>query len=571
MTFDPYDFGTVDTTGVASSRAAVQGAIDAAAAAGGGIGNAVVLPSGALRFDNSLDIVTSGITLVGEGYSTLLTVSGPVANKHVIRVRGTSGAPIAGVSLFGLRVQGHGDDSGVTSDRHGIYAQWCNGLHISDVWAHDCTFAALKIDDSEHATVSDFTVMAGSRGTTGGWYGIELGNFNKGAGAGGYSGHHTLSNITTHTPEHSIAVYLCDDVAIGNLTATGGQNDYALNWTGARRVVVNGFTLSTNGGGYIYTEADVTLGTGRTCADLTFANGTARGVVTAAAVQVRDLHGAYITSAPDTRLQNVVMDCSVQTGAVDGIHADANSPRLKVAGCNIVGPVRDGIRVNTDGAAITHTRVAGARGNNASAGAINLTAGTQHLVHGCRVEGSSGNGIYSNGSYTSLSDNIVSGCAIDGVVAAAADNLLRHNLSQSNTGWGFRTGASAARTRMTGNFAVTNTAGNYTLAGVTPYIDRNNRGITNDIAARSSSFTLTQLDYIVVVDAASAARTVTLPASTACLNGKTYVVKNRVGSANNVTIAAAGSDTIDGSATLVLTAGQSATVTTDGTSLWNAY
>jgi hypothetical protein len=81
---------------------------------------------------------------------------------------------------------------------------------------------------------------------------------------------------------------------------------------------------------------------------------------------------------------------------------------------------------------------------------------------------------------------------------------------------------------------------------------------------------LGQTDWTNVVDASAAARTVTLPAATACLVGKTYVVKCKTGSANNVTIAAAGADTIDGSATLVLTAGQSAWLICDGVSLWNA-
>ncbi len=566
--FKPSDYGTVDATGSASSRAAIQGAIDAAAAAGGGT---VVLPAGTLKLDNTLNITTSGITLVGEGYSTLLTVAASVTNKHVIWIRGTSGTPIKGVGVFGVRIQGHGDDSGATADRHGIYVQWCDWLHVSDVWAHDCTFAALKIDDCEHAVVSDFTVIAGTRGTTGGWYGIEMTNFNKGAGVRGYSGHHSLTNITTHVPEHSVAVYLCDDVTVDNVTATGGQNDYTFNWTGAQRVSLSNFTCNTNGGGYVFTEYDPTLGTSRACADLVFANGYCKGLVTAAAVQIRDLHGAYVTYSPDTRFTNVTMDCSAQTGAVDGIFADSNSPRLRVHGCNILSPIRDGIRVNADGAFISNTRVYNSRGSNASAGAINLTTGTQHHIQGCRVETSAGNGIYSNGSYVSVSDNVVSGCTLDGVVIAAADNIVRNNVSMVNTAWGLRTGASAARTRMVNNFCVTNTAGNFTLSGATPFVDRNNRGVTADLAARSSSFTLTQMDYIVVVDAASAARVVTLPAATACLNGKTYIVKNKAGSANNVTVSPTGADTIDGAASLTLTAGQFATITTDGTSLWNVY
>lgn len=575
MVYNPSDYGTVDITGTASSRAAIQGAIDAAATAGGG---AVILPSGTLKLDNTLQITSDGVSLIGQGYSSLLKISAAVTNNHVLWVHGTSGTPIRGVQLAGFRVQGHGDNQGVTASKHGIYCQWSDWMKISDLYAHDCTFAALKIDDCEHAVVSDITVIQGTLGTTGGWYGIEMTNFNKGAGVRGYSGYHTLTNITTHTPEHSVAVYLCDDVTISNVTATGGQDDYTFNWTGASRVTLTNFTCITNGGGYLYTEYDQTLGTSRGCSDIKFSRGFCKGLVSApvGGAQPRDLHGAYFTSSPDVSLDEIYFDCSAQTGTqstngVDGINADSSSPRLRVVGCTVNNPIRDGIRVNTDGAFLARNRIVSPRGSVSTSGGVNLTAGTNHAVLHNRIEGGAANGIYAATTLSHIGDNIVTGATADGIVLNGSDCVVRNNISTGHTGFGFKINATALRTKMENNLAQTNTAGNFSVntSATGCVIGRNNKGVTNDLQARTSSPTIVQMDWINVIDAAAAARTVTLPAANAVHNGKMYIFKNKTGSANNVTINPAGADTIDGSASLVLTAGQFATLVSDGTSLWN--
>ncbi len=565
--FDARDYGTVDTTGTASSRAAIQAAIAACQTAGGGT---VLLPAGTLKLDNSLQITASGVRLVGQGYATLLTTAVSLGNKHIISAQGSSGTPIHGVTIAQLRVQSHGDDAGATSDKHGIYARWCDNLHVTDVWAHDCPFAALKIDDSEHAVVTNFTVVAGTRGNTGGWYGIELANYTKGQGARGYSGHHVLTGITTHVPEHSIAVYLCDDVVISGVAASGGQNDYTFNWTAAVRVVMSDFTIVSNGGGYIYLEHDQTLGTSRGCQYIKFENGACTGLITAAAVQVRDLDGIYLVNSPDTVIENVLLDCSAQTGTTHGIEVASTSPRLRLADITILSPIKDGVKINADNCSLYRVRVSSPRGGGSTNAGINIAAGIQALVQGCRIESGSGNGIYAASQYGLILDNYVTGCALNGIDLASSDMTAARNHSTGHTGVGIKVESGSSRPRIIGNFCQTNTGGNYTISGSVPTITRDNKGLTNDLQARSSTFTLTQTDFVNVVDASSAARTVTLPAANATPNGKTYVVKNKAGSANNVTVAAAGSDTIDGSANITLTAGQVAWLICDGTSLWNA-
>lgn len=81
----------------------------------------------------------------------------------------------------------------------------------------------------------------------------------------------------------------------------------------------------------------------------------------------------------------------------------------------------------------------------------------------------------------------------------------------------------------------------------TPSVD----GIKLAYTTKSGNYTLTTSDYMVAVDANAAAVTITLPAASGN-TGLTYVIKKIDSSGNNVTIDANGSETIDGSATVVL-------------------
>ena len=71
-------------------------------------------------------------------------------------------------------------------------------------------------------------------------------------------------------------------------------------------------------------------------------------------------------------------------------------------------------------------------------------------------------------------------------------------------------------------------------------------------ASVSTNTVLTAANGGVAVDASGGARTLTLPTA-ASIPGKMYFVKKTDASVNTVTVIAAGADTIDGSATFVLT------------------
>lgn len=68
-------------------------------------------------------------------------------------------------------------------------------------------------------------------------------------------------------------------------------------------------------------------------------------------------------------------------------------------------------------------------------------------------------------------------------------------------------------------------------------------GTFGSTASHSSNFTVTDTDYLLMVDASGGGVTVYLPASQV---GRQMVVKKVDASSNNVTIDASGSDTIDG-------------------------
>ena len=77
-------------------------------------------------------------------------------------------------------------------------------------------------------------------------------------------------------------------------------------------------------------------------------------------------------------------------------------------------------------------------------------------------------------------------------------------------------------------------------------------GIRENIAAKTAAYTLTATDSYITASASSAAFTITLPSATG--SGQKYVVIKTDSTTNAVTLAAAGTDTIEGSASKALSA-----------------
>lgn len=87
----------------------------------------------------------------------------------------------------------------------------------------------------------------------------------------------------------------------------------------------------------------------------------------------------------------------------------------------------------------------------------------------------------------------------------------------------------------------------------------------------ATSYTLLGNEEVVAVTDTSAARTITLPAANAVSEGIQFVIKDESGAAgtNNITISRAGTDTIDGATTLVISTNYGkARIYSDGSSKW---
>lgn len=96
-----------------------------------------------------------------------------------------------------------------------------------------------------------------------------------------------------------------------------------------------------------------------------------------------------------------------------------------------------------------------------------------------------------------------------------------------------------------------------------------------EITSISGTHTILPADtYIVLHVNTTAARQITLPSAAAVASGRYYLIKDITGSAgtNNITINSAGSDTIDGATSYVLSVNYGAVfLVSDGTSKWTAF
>tara|TARA_Y100001938_G_C8011654_1_gene390359 strand:- start:241 stop:981 length:741 start_codon:yes stop_codon:yes gene_type:complete len=98
-----------------------------------------------------------------------------------------------------------------------------------------------------------------------------------------------------------------------------------------------------------------------------------------------------------------------------------------------------------------------------------------------------------------------------------------------------------------------------TISGSSDLIFRNdvlrvNGGIKYARRTVNGNSTISTLDFFIGADSTNGVLQITLPAASATLSGQTFVIKDEGGAAasNNITVTAAGSDTIDGINSVVL-------------------
>lgn len=88
-----------------------------------------------------------------------------------------------------------------------------------------------------------------------------------------------------------------------------------------------------------------------------------------------------------------------------------------------------------------------------------------------------------------------------------------------------------------------------------------------NLATKSTTYTATAADRVLLGNTTGGGFTITLPAATV---GAMYRIKN-IGSANNLTVARAGSDTIDGDTSVVLPPGFGIDIVADSSTAWRLF
>jgi hypothetical protein len=175
-----------------------------------------------------------------------------------------------------------------------------------------------------------------------------------------------------------------------------------------------------------------------------------------------------------------------------------------------------------------------------------IDAGGALIVKGIQL-GSAGNtgiGDASNGSAIAFNAGLV------GVNTVSAAAQLHVVVSSASTK-GLIVKAAASQTA---NIFEAQDSSAALLAAVYPTGEVKAKGLITSIVSKTSAYTLTTSDDMVIADATSGAFTVTLPNATTVGDGREFTVKKIDSSANAVTIGTTSSQTIDGATTKALSA-----------------
>lgn len=265
--------------------------------------------------------------------------------------------------------------------------------------------------------------------------------------------------------------------------------------------------------------------------------------------------GAGHTGVNNVICNNTVRDASKGTGGAVGIGIEVHMSRSVVTGNTVEDSDGAGIWVGgLDSNVFGNTT----RGNNLTAdgGGIKLTRSGIVATNNVSLD---------NGDPA----NVFGGFGIQVINDTAYGNIsgvtLRNNRCSDTRSGGSRTqdygvyvsdfGAFTVANvtvinndltnNVTGPYSIVNTGGGNTV--------RDNQGVSPRVAT-ATNYTITGYEVVVGVTSTAAARTITLPAATAVLAGQVFTVKDESGAAatNNITVARAGTDTIDGATSKVV-------------------
>jgi len=318
------------------------------------------------------------------------------------------------------------------------------------------------------------------------------------------------------------------------------------------------------------TTGDDTLGYAK-LADLKsyFAAGLAGGTVTSVAVSVPtglSVSGSPITSSGTIAITSNMSAGYVSSSGVGGsLTSSATIPTTALSGTITNAQLAGSIDLTTkvtgvlpvaNGGSGASTLTGYLKGNGTSAFTAASTVPTSDLS-GTVSNAQLANSTVAVSAGTSGSDVGISGSpvALGGTVTINIPDAGASARGLVTTG----TQTIAGAKTLTGNTTISGTltsSSKTTLSGA----------LVDGTAAISSTTTLSSTSNVVFADATSAAFTVTLPAANEA--GRTIKVIRTNTNGNNLTITRAGTDTIQGATSVVVSSPTTITLRSDGTSKW---
>lgn len=312
-------------SGVVDDLSAIQDAVDAAGAAGGG---EVTIPDGEFAISASIVLSVDGVTISGSNNDNCAIVPlGGTQNIHAITLDNVSNCTVRGLKISGFTSSGAAEFSGIMvhggsrnhiTDNHIV---GCDDSGISagyDLYGYFALSDSDKmipgtVDEGEYHTISNNIIENSVQGC-----GIEL-----------IRAEHAVvtSNIIINPATHGIRVLGAYDSVINDNVCIGGQDGVSLQGYGdaglgvtkiVRRVVVNGNNITAQNG-------------------IDFRNGVEDAVVSDNMIVATDTYGSGfnlpytgITTFADYDLVDVSIHNNHVAGAMIGCYVTGTAHGLKI-------------------------------------------------------------------------------------------------------------------------------------------------------------------------------------------------------------------------------------------------
>jgi parallel beta-helix repeat protein len=320
--FNILTYGAVGN-GIADDRSAIQAAIDAAFAAGGGV---VFAPAATYRITSSVT-VKSGVTIAGAGWTTIFLMDGAWAASNGCFVAGVAGA-VSQIGFRDFQIEGQKAGKAITSTARGIYVERAAGVRITRVKIKDCSHAGIFFNGGCSDIVINGAQIFGGGDNTNGAYANGI-RFDIGLDAGGTSP--TTDAIVTgctlvSITDSSIGVHNnVSGVTIAGNTIDGGgttpQIGHAIDLAGCNKVTVAGNTIRRwRGVSGIYAHENLGV---YDCLDIVISGNTLEGVgATTAAANGIKLEGTVTGGGAPNRLADrmVITGNTVRNWGNGGIY-----------------------------------------------------------------------------------------------------------------------------------------------------------------------------------------------------------------------------------------------------------